>query len=121
MSKVVDTALYTEGVFTQDITKILSQSSLREKLFYNKKVEIEFSGNILPRVGEIVELTTFRGGQERALDTANSGIYVIGRIEREFISSRDQMTTKMTLYTDSAGDVDSTSQSIDKTAEDIVK
>ena len=121
MSKVVDTALYTEGVFTQDITKILSQSSLREKLFYNKKVEIEFSGNILPRVGEIVELTTFRGGNDRSLDTANSGIYVIGRIEREFISSRDQMTTKMTLYTDSAGDVDSTSQSIDKTAEDIVK
>ena len=31
------------------------------------------------------------------------------------------MTTKMTLYTDSAGDVDATSQSIDKTAEDIVK
>ena len=121
MSKVVDTALYTEGVFTQDITKMLSQSSLREKLFYNKKVEIEFTGNIKPKVGEIVELTTYRGGQDRALDTANSGIYVIGRIEREFISSNDQMTTKMTLYTDSAGDVDSTSQSIDKNAEGLVK
>ena len=104
MSKVVDSALFTEGKFTQDITKLLSQSSLREKLFYNKKVEIEFSGNLLPRVGEIVELTSY-AGKQRKLDTANSGLYVIGRIEREFVSSRDQMTTKMTLYTDSAGDV----------------
>ena len=120
MSKVIDTALYTEGKFTQDITKLLSQSSLREKLFYNKKVEIEFVGNILPRVGEIVELTTYRG-KERSLDTANSGIYVIGRIEREFISSNDRITTKMTLFTDSAGDVTNTSQTLDSSAEDIVK
>ena len=120
MSKVVDTALYTEGTFTKDITKLLSQSSLREKLFYNKKVEIEFTGNILPRVGEIVELTTYRG-KDRNLDTANSGIYVIGRIHREYISSNDRMTTKMTLYTDSAGDVQSTSQTLDNSAEDIVK
>ena len=120
MSKVVDTALYTEGKFTQDITKQLSQSSLREKLFYNKKVEIEFTGNILPRVGEIVELTTYRG-KDRNLDTANSGIYVIGRIHREYISSNDRMTTKMTLFTDSAGDVQSTSQTLDNSAEDIVK
>ena len=120
MSKVVDTALYTEGKFTQDITKLLSQSSLREKLFYNKKVEIEFTGNILPRVGEIVELITYRG-KERSLDTANSGIYVIGRIQREYISSNDRMTTKMTLFTDSAGDVQSTSQTLDSSAEDIVK
>ena len=120
MSKVIDTALYTEGTFTKDITKLLSQSSLREKLFYNKKVEIEFTGNILPRVGEIVELTTYRG-KERSLDTANSGIYVIGRIQREYISSNDRMTTKMTLFTDSAGDVQSTSQTLDSSAEDIVK
>ena len=113
MSKVIDT-------FTKDITKLLSQSSLREKLFYNKKVEIEFTGNILPRVGEIVELTTYRG-KERSLDTANSGIYVIGRIQREYISSNDRMTTKMTLFTDSAGDVQSTSQTLDSSAEDIVK
>ena len=120
MSKVVDTALYTEGKFTQDITKQLSQSSLREKLFYNKKVEVEFSGNLLPRVGEIVELTTYRG-KERNLDPANSGIYVIGRIHREYISSNDRMTTKMTLFTDSAGDVQETSQTLDNSAEDIVK
>ena len=120
MSKVVDTALYTEGTFTKDLTKQLSQSSLREKLFYNKKVEIEFTGNILPRVGEIVELTTYRG-KDRNLDTANSGIYVIGRIHREYVSSNDRMTTKMTLYTDSAGDVQSTSQTLDNSAEDIVK
>ena len=120
MSKVVDTALYTEGNFTKDFTKQLSQSSLREKLFYNKKVEIEFTGNILPRVGEIVELTTYRG-KDRNLDTANSGIYVIGRIHREYISSNDRMTTKMTLFTDSAGDVQSTSQTLDNSAEDIVK
>ena len=120
MSKVVDTALYTEGVFTQDITKLLSQSSLREKLFYNKKVEIEFVGHLAPRVGEIVELTNYKG-KERVLDTANSGIYVIGRIEREFVSSNDQMTTKMTLFTDSAGDVTSTSQTLDNPVDNVIQ
>ena len=48
-------------------------------------------------------------------------IYVIGRIQREYISSNDRMTTKMTLFTDSAGDVTNTSQTLDSSAEDIVK
>ena len=62
-------------------------------------------GNILKhKVGEIVELTTYKG-KERAYDAENSGIYVIGRIEREYISSNSNMVTKLILYTDSAGDV----------------
>ena len=36
MSKLSDSALFTEGTYTQGFTKQLSQSSLREKLFYSK-------------------------------------------------------------------------------------
>tara|TARA_B100000925_G_scaffold152482_1_gene114374 strand:+ start:252 stop:1541 length:1290 start_codon:yes stop_codon:yes gene_type:complete len=120
MSKVIDTALYTEGTFTQDITKLLSQSSLREKLFYNKKVEISFTGTLAPKVGDLVELSSFTG-KTRELDTANSGIYVIGRIEREYIASTDRMTTNMVLYTDSAGDVETTTQTFDANSNKLVK
>ena len=35
MSKITDTALFTEGTYTKGMTKLLSQASLREKLFYN--------------------------------------------------------------------------------------
>ena len=38
MSKVVHTALYTEGTFTKDLTKVLAQSSLRENYFTIKKL-----------------------------------------------------------------------------------
>ena len=41
MSKVSDSALFTEGTYTQGFTKQLSQSSLREKLFYSKKVNLD--------------------------------------------------------------------------------
>ena len=40
MSKVSDSALFTEGTYTQGFTKQLSQSSLREKLFYSKKASL---------------------------------------------------------------------------------
>jgi len=109
MSKIMDTALFTEGTMTQDSTKQVAQSSLREKLFYSKEVEVEYIGDIDLYVGDTVELTTYKGKQ-RSLDGNNSGVYVIGQIEREFISSSDRMTTKVTLYTDSPGNVSETSQ-----------
>jgi len=109
MSKIMDTALFTEGTMTQDSTKQVAQSSLREKLFYSKEVEVEYIGDIDLYVGDTVELTTYKGKQ-RSLDGNNSGVYVIGQIEREFISSNDRMTTKVTLYTDSPGNVSETSQ-----------
>ena len=119
MSKVVHTALYTEGTFTKDLTKVLAQSSLREKLFYNKKVEVEFVGSLNHKVGELVELTTYKG-KDRVFDAENSGIYVIGRVEREFVSSNSNMVTKLILYTDSAGSVGTTSHK-DNTQNGLLK
>jgi len=102
MSKVVDTALFTEGTHTQDVTKHISQSSLREKLFYNKEVELEYIGDLNLYVGTVVELVSFKG-KSREKDVQNSGKYVVGKITRQFRSSADNMTTKVTLYTDSPG------------------
>ena len=119
MSKVVHSALYTEGTFTKDLTKVLAQSSLREKLFYNKKVEVEFIGSLKHKVGEIVELTTYKG-KDRAYDAENSGKYVIGRVEREYVSSNSNMVTKLILYTDSAGSVSTTSHK-DNTQNGLLK
>ena len=102
MSKIVDTALFTAGTYSKDFTKQVSQSALREKLFYNKMVEIDYIGEINLTVGDVVRLETFKG-RDKELDTQNSGKYVIGRVEREFTSSRDSMSTKLTLFTDSPG------------------
>ena len=102
MSKIVDTALFTAGTYSKDFTKQVSQSALREKLFYNKMVEIDYIGDFILKVGDVVRLETFKG-RDKELDTQNSGKYVIGRVEREFTSSRDSMSTKLTLFTDSPG------------------
>ena len=102
MSKIVDTALFTAGTYSKDFTKQVSQSALREKLFYNKMVEIDYIGEINLAVGDVVRLETYKG-RDKELDTQNSGKYVIGRVEREFTSSRDSMSTKLTLFTDSPG------------------
>ena len=102
MSKIVDTALFTSGTYSKDFTKQISQSALREKLFYNKMVEIDYIGEISLAVGDVVRLETYKG-RDKELDTQNSGKYVIGRVEREFTSSRDSMSTKLTLFTDSPG------------------
>ena len=102
MSKIVDTALFTSGTYSKDFTKQVSQSALREKLFYNKMVEIDYIGEINLTVGDVVRLETFKG-RDKELDTQNSGKYVIGRVERVFTSSRDSMSTKLTLFTDSPG------------------
>ena len=103
MSKVIDTRLFTEGNFTGDYTKQISQSALREKLFYNKTVEVTFVGDLSHKVGNVVELQSYKGGRDTKLDTQNSGKYVVGRVEREWKTSSDQMQTKLTLYTDSPG------------------
>jgi hypothetical protein len=102
MSKLIDTALFTEGTHTQDFTKHISQSSLREKLFYNKEVELEYVGDLSLYVGDVVELVSYKG-KTKEKDTKNSGKYVVGKIIREFRSATDNMTTKVTLYTDSPG------------------
>ena len=103
MSKVSDSALFTEGTYTQGFTKQLSQSSLREKLFYGKKVIVELISDYSLEIGEVVQLDIYKGGRDRKLDFANSGKYVIGKVERTFKTSQDNMTTRLTLYTDSDG------------------
>ena len=102
MSKIMDSALFTEGKYTQGMTAQLSQASLREKLFYNKEVEVEYIGQFDLTVGDVIELLSFKG-KDRKIDNANSGFYVIGRLERQFISQNDNMSTRLTLYTDSPG------------------
>ena len=104
MSKLSDSALFTEGTYTQGFTKQLSQSSLREKLFYGKKVIVELVTDYSLEIGEVVQLDVYKGTSDREQDFATSGKYVIGRVERTFKSSEDKMTSKITLYTDSDGE-----------------
>ena len=104
MSKVSDSALFTEGTYTQGFTKQLSQSSLREKLFYSKKVVVDFVADYSLEIGEVVQLDVYKGTSDREQDYAVSGRYVIGRVERTFKSSEDKMTSRLTLFTDSDGE-----------------
>ena len=102
MSKIVDTALFSTGTHTKGLTKQLSQSSLREKLFYNKIVEIDYIGMFDVTVGDVVQLDVYKG-KEREYDEQNSGKYVIGKVERTFQSGNDMMGTQLKLITDSPG------------------
>lgn len=102
MSKVLDTALFTEGTYTAGMTAQISQAALREKLFYNKEVEVEYVGTNEMTVGMVVELMVFKG-KEQDLDIQNSGKYVVGRVQRQFLTKNNQMSTKLTLFTDSPG------------------
>ena len=102
MSKVLDTALFTEGTYTAGMTAQISQAALREKLFYNKEVEVEYVGTNEMTVGMVVELMVFKG-KEQDLDVQNSGKYVVGRVQRQFLTKNNQMNTKLTLFTDSPG------------------
>jgi hypothetical protein len=104
MSKISDSALFTRGIYTRDFTKQLSQSSLREKLFYNKKCTIELVSDYSLEIGEVVQLDIYKGGRDREQDYANSGKWVIGKVERTYKNSEDKMTTKLTLFTDSDGE-----------------
>ena len=104
MSKVSDSALFTEGAYTQGFTKQLSQSSLREKLFYSKKVVVDFVADYSLEIGEVVQLDVYKGTSDREQDYAVSGKYVVGRVERTFKSSEDKMTSRLTLFTDSDGE-----------------
>ena len=104
MSKISDSALFTRGIYSRDFTKQLSQSSLREKLFYNKKCTVELISDYSLEIGEVVQLDIYKGGRDREQDYANSGKWVIGRVERTYKNSEDKMTTKLTLFTDSDGE-----------------
>ncbi|MAL64464.1 MAG: hypothetical protein CMF94_00020 [Candidatus Marinimicrobia bacterium] len=102
MSKIVDTALFSKGTHTAGLTKQLSQASLREKLFYNKIVEVSYFGKFDLTVGDVVQLDIYQG-RSRGFDKANSGKYVISKVDRTYYSNRDMMGTQLTLVTDSPG------------------
>lgn len=104
MSKISDDALFSEGIYTKGFTRQLSQSSLREKLFYGKKVVVDFISDYSLEIGEVVQLDVYKGTSDREQDFAVSGRYVIGKVERTFKSSEDKMTSRLTLYTDSDGE-----------------
>ena len=63
---------------------------------------MEYIGLLDLTVGDVVELLSFKG-KARDVDGANSGMYVVGIIERQFISQNANMSTKLPLYTDSPG------------------
>ena len=42
-------------------------------------------------------------GRSRGFDKANSGKYVISKVDRTYYSNRDMMGTQLTLVTDSPG------------------
>ena len=67
-----------------------------------KSAEIEYIGTNELTVGDVVEVLTYKG-KDKELDYENSGKYVIGRVEKQFVSSGDMMSTKLVLYTDSPG------------------
>ena len=102
MSKVLDTAMYTEGTYTQDLTKQLSQSMIRNQFFFNQSAVFEYEGDQTLRTGEVVEVNTWRGKQLEP-DTKQSGRYIVGKIYRQYLTERDMMSTRVTLYRDSLG------------------
>jgi hypothetical protein len=102
MSKVMDTAMYTEGTYTQDLTRQLSQSMIRNQMFFNQSATFEYEGKMDVFVGDVVYVNKYdaRSGE---IDPNASGRYIIGKIYRQFLTERDAMSTRVTLYKDSIG------------------
>tara|TARA_Y200000002_G_scaffold121703_1_gene99886 strand:- start:845 stop:2095 length:1251 start_codon:yes stop_codon:yes gene_type:complete len=102
MSKVMDTAMYTEGTYTQDLTRQLSQSMIRNQMFFNQSATFEYEGKMDLFVGDVVYVNKYdaRSGE---IDPNASGRYIIGKIYRQFLTERDAMSTRVTLYKDSIG------------------
>ena len=102
MSKVLDTAMYTEGTYTQDLTRQLSQSIIRNQFFFNQSASFEYEGKQDLYIGQVVRVNKYsaRSGE---LDAEASGRYIVGKIYRQFLTERDAMSTRVTLYRDSLG------------------
>ena len=102
MAKVLDTAMYTEGTYTQDLTKQLSQAMIRNQFFFNQSATFEYEGTLNLEIGQVVEVQSYKG---KALekDSSQSGKYIVGKIYRQFATERDMMSTRVTIYRDSLG------------------
>ena len=102
MSKVLDTAMYTEGTYTQDLTKQLSQSMIRNQLFFNQSATFEYEGMQDLKIGEVVQVNKYNARTGKK-EPVISGKYIVGKIYRQFLSERDMMSTRVTLYRDNLG------------------
>ena len=102
MSKILDTAMYTEGTYTQDLTKQLSQSMIRNQLFFNQSATFEYEGMQDLQVGEVVRVNKYNARSGK-LEPKLSGKYIVGKIYRQFTTERDMMSTRVTLFRDSIG------------------
>ena len=102
MSKVIDSAMYTEGKYTQDLTTQLSQSMIRNQLFFNQSATFQYEGKMDLYIGDVVMVTKYNA-KTGDMDPEISGRYIIGKIYRQFLTERDTMSTQVTLYRDSIG------------------
>ena len=102
MLKVLDTAMYTEGTYTQDLTKQLSQSMIRNQLFFNQSATFEYEGMQDLKIGEVVQVNKYNARTGKK-EPVISGKYIVGKIYRQFLSERDMMSTRVTLYRDNLG------------------
>ena len=102
MSKVMDTALFTEGKYTQDMTRQLSQSMIRNQFFFNQSAQFEYVGEQDLEVGQVVDIEMW-AGKSLEMDTTQSGRYIIGKIYRVYTTDEENLSTRVTLYRDSLG------------------
>ena len=102
MSKILDTAMYTEGTYTQDLTKQLSQSMIRNQLFFNQSATFEYEGMQDLKVGQVVRVNKYNARSGK-LEPVISGKYIVGKIYRQFLTETDMMSTRVTLFRDSIG------------------
>ena len=102
MSKVLDTAMYTEGTYTQDLTRQLSQSMIRNQFFFNQSASFEYEGKQDLYIGQVVQVNK-NDARSGEIDPEISGRYIVGKIYRAFLTERDAMSTRVTLYRDSLG------------------
>ena len=75
---------------------------IRNQFFFNQSAVFEYEGDQTLRTGEVVEVNTWRGKQLEP-DTKQSGRYIVGKIYRQYLTERDMMSTRVTLYRDSLG------------------
>ena len=103
MTKVMDTAMYTEGTYTQDLTRQLSQSMIRNQFFFNQSAVFEYVAERMDlRLGEVVDVIK-NDPRTGEVDTQVSGRYIVGKIYRQFLTENDSMSTRVTLFRDSMG------------------
>ena len=102
MSKVMDTDMYTEGTYTQDLTRQLSQSMIRNQLFFSQSATFQYEGKMDLYIGDVVMVTKY-DAKSGEINVEDSGRYIIGKIYRQFLTERDTMSTQVTLYRDSVG------------------